>query len=529
MGRVCELNPSCLEMLLPMVWLMLMPYIMGSSNMRYLDPVVLTGADVPSFLGCADCVTRLVAFSWVKEAWSQVPVQVDERHIQDYYNIKGGECRLYKRNMESLMYTDPDTYSGADEDDTLDMDDEIVFMARFLGEKNENFIFPEGVLSANMEELEVVDPLSNSSIGFMYLFVSDGSLDQAAGNPLVEYVFNLTATTESGSNDYFDVYNFGASMSSWTDYEIKNSEDSFFKSKHYQRHFAENWNSDSVRIFSGDSSSEDLMARQEFQFGVNTCGRCVYTFKHGGTGFIVNKAGPVRAIRSWVGANSGTITQRESVMYEQREDLKTYLRVHTIHGVMDYVTYKEDLPLVFYNCHNEEGIIVDGDHKDDTFKNAFCPWEFVTGRAGSLLRTYQFDTDLGDDHGIPNDLLPERFLSSWFYDNRVPDKIDENVAIHPNGFHQCSTKLTPQKAAWGTHGMKLKDSVPEIPNTDPNRAPHEVGEEAEGCNTVAMTSSLNKLDITQNYYYLPPGLELGTAEIIYQGATNPLFIKRKNI
>ena len=36
------------------------------------------------------------------------------------------------------MYADPNTYSGVDEDETLDMDDEIVFMARFLGEKNED-------------------------------------------------------------------------------------------------------------------------------------------------------------------------------------------------------------------------------------------------------------------------------------------------------------------------------------------------------------------------------------------------------
>ena len=84
-------------------------------------------------------------------------------------------------------------------------------------------------------------------------------------------------------------------------------------------------------------------------------------------------------------------------MYEQREDLRTYLRVHQITGVMDYVTYIEELPLVFYyNCNNEEGIVVDGVHEDDTFQNDFCPWEFVTGRAGTLLRTNQLDTDLVD-------------------------------------------------------------------------------------------------------------------------------------
>lgn len=44
--------------------------------------------------------------------------------------------------------------------------------------------------------------------------------------------------------------------------------------------------------------------------------------------------------RSYVGANSGTITQRELHMYEQREDQITWLRVHTMPGIMDYNNYK---------------------------------------------------------------------------------------------------------------------------------------------------------------------------------------------
>ena len=187
--------------------------------------------------------------------------------MQDYFNIKNGECRLYERNMESLMYADAGTYSGVDEDDALDMDDEIVFMARFLGEKNTDLNNPEGVVEGIMEELEVIDPVSDSSLGYMYLFLSDGSLDQSAGSPLVEYVFNLTTTNTNGSNDYFDVYNFGASLPSWTDYNITNKEDSYFQSEYYRRHFAENWNSDSVHIFARDSTGENLMARQEFHFG----------------------------------------------------------------------------------------------------------------------------------------------------------------------------------------------------------------------------------------------------------------------
>ena len=45
-----------------------------------------------------------------------------------------------------------------------------------------------------MEELEVIDPVSDSSLGYMYLFLSDGSPDQSAGSPLLEYFFNLTTT-----------------------------------------------------------------------------------------------------------------------------------------------------------------------------------------------------------------------------------------------------------------------------------------------------------------------------------------------
>ena len=44
--------------------------------MRFLDPVVLTGADAPSLLGCKTCVENLVAFAWIDGEWMQVPVQV---------------------------------------------------------------------------------------------------------------------------------------------------------------------------------------------------------------------------------------------------------------------------------------------------------------------------------------------------------------------------------------------------------------------------------------------------------------------
>ena len=42
---------------------------------------------------------------------------------------------------------------------------------------------------------------------------------------------------------------------------------------------------------------------EEFQFTPYYCGRSIKTFTEGPTAFIANIDGPVRAIRSWVGAN----------------------------------------------------------------------------------------------------------------------------------------------------------------------------------------------------------------------------------
>ena len=56
------------------------------------------------------------------------------------------------------------------------------------------------------------------------------------------------------------------------------------------------------------------------------------TFNDAEGAFIANKSGPVRAIRSYIGANSGPLTVRQHVFYERREDITTYLRVHAIPG-----------------------------------------------------------------------------------------------------------------------------------------------------------------------------------------------------
>ena len=61
------------------------------------------------------------------------------------------------------------------------------------------------------------------------------------------YQFKLTKEdTSTGSNDYFDVYNFDCNQindihTCKDEVNEMNPEDTWFSSPHYQRHFTQNW------------------------------------------------------------------------------------------------------------------------------------------------------------------------------------------------------------------------------------------------------------------------------------------------
>ena len=88
------------------------------------------------------------------------------------------------------------------------------------------------------------------------------------------------------------------------------------------------------------SNGLNMWGMEDFQFTINRCDRSSATFIHSKTAFVANIDGPLRAIRSWFGANSGTITQRQIKMYEQMEVTTTFLRVHPIPGIFDYINFQ---------------------------------------------------------------------------------------------------------------------------------------------------------------------------------------------
>src|SRR5829696_8725521 len=97
---------------------------------RDLEPVVLTGAQVPGLVGLAP--GGIVAFRWNSEGrrWEQVPVQVDERHLEFLTKMRNGTGTT---GPKALAYSDPGANAGADPVATFDADDEIAFMAGDTG------------------------------------------------------------------------------------------------------------------------------------------------------------------------------------------------------------------------------------------------------------------------------------------------------------------------------------------------------------------------------------------------------------
>jgi hypothetical protein len=163
--------------------------------------------------------------------------------------------RLVGKNATELVYADPNTYSGPDENPDFDSDDELVFMARHLGRIAANNLteFPSGVKNEFIVEVKIGES-STEILGYIYFFQSDLDTNSmkpvlsqdAGGQKLVNYTFNLVNfhPKYANSREYFDAYKFNCDYPKNMDEchdEIMNPENSWFTSDHYSRHFSENW------------------------------------------------------------------------------------------------------------------------------------------------------------------------------------------------------------------------------------------------------------------------------------------------
>jgi hypothetical protein len=217
----------------------------------------------------------------------------------------------------------------------------------------------------------MTDPLGGPA-GFVYLYRSDGSLDPSAGRDYVRYRFRLTS---------------GAYRTTYRRADGPNPETSRITTASYTAGYSDRWYFDRLSIRSGTSPDADLLDGFKFQFGPNTCGRSEATFNDAEGAFVANVDGPVRAIRSYVGANSGPLTERTDIFWRDRHLIVTDLRVHS--GIPGPLTYHDlsaaGLGMIYRDSLNPGGVTVDG--SSDDVADGAATWRLWSGLQGSLVST----------------------------------------------------------------------------------------------------------------------------------------------
>jgi len=314
-------------------------------------------------------------------------------------------------------------------------------------------------------ELRLTDPES-AERRWAYLFDSRGTkLDPAAGRDLVSYRFRLS------SGDYPATYGFTNGP---------NPETSIVESGSYRLRFTDRWISDMLEIRRPGTETADLLDRRKVQFGPGVCGRSTDTFTAAEGAFVTNVDGPVRAIRSYVGANSGPMTQREHLFYDRREEITTFLRVHSIPGVMDFLDYEPTPKAMRYRSSTAAAVPVDG--IEDAIPSAPPEWEQLTGPHGTLTTLGRVETDVA---GLG--------VSGYYLDDSTPDQPDQA---------QC----TGDGLAWGSSGLRIEGP---IANTDPLRGP---AAEFRGLRTI---------------FYDGPGLNRRDAVLRASWVSEPLEVRAR--
>jgi hypothetical protein len=389
---------------------------------RDSDPVVITGNEVSALTGMP--ITQIVGFRFDGD-WQQIPIQIDEKKWVDFLAVYNNQKYQFMGSMVPghgiMAYADSNTYVGPDTDPTFDSDDELVFMAKDCGRRALGFaLVPPGVYEQNSIEIEVYDSLEDKK-GYVYLFETDGALPLDVECDYVSYNFNLL------SGSYRPNYNLAAGP---------NPENTEVITPYYRTHFSDRWVTDELNIYAGSSTGVDILDRHKNLFSPDYCGRHEDTFSDGEGAFLTNKDGPIRAIRSYMGANSGPATHRDHFFYEKRQDINVFLRVHSIQSIMDVYDYSSAATgMYYYNDLNPGGVVIDGSY--DSIVTGPVAWEMVTGSQGTTVFSHSIVTNISSTTD-----------TSYYSDDSTPS------------VPQC----TGDDCEYSTSGLWVQGG---IPNTDP--------------------------------------------------------------
>lgn len=430
-----------------MIYRAILALLLAASAQAQPDfwPVVLTGEEVPRLLGAMP--EEVAAFAVRDGVLVPIPVQVDERFVYDLADAypptlepgdcpRGAWCRDIRGKVVEVGYADPNTYVGADPDSTFDALDEVALMLRDFGPATD--ADPAGVDPASQTVVEVENGGATRTAYLYHRTDPTPTLD-------AEYV-DYTVSFERGP--YFEAYDHGGSMPPILGFPYgypsgdrvgSNPEDSRVTTAHYRARFADRWMLSELAAGGGPN----LLDMDMIGFGPGVCWRTPYTGSLSEGAFVVNRSGPVRAIRVVVGFNSGPLVQQTWLFYDRVIETRSTLRVHPVPGVMSYLDLSEAATgMTYTDANHSYGVRVDG--QPDALRSESPTWQAVSGPQGTLV-TFHAVTAEG--------FTPD--VESYYEDHRFPPY---PACVGDDDF-------------FGAHGLRIAEK---IPNTDPRDSDDEL-------------------------------------------------------
>jgi hypothetical protein len=322
-------------------------------------PVVLTRADLGPLLGTVP--GDVVAFAFHHGRFAPVPVQVDERFAYDvaagYADLRPEDCvnpdwcRDLAGHLVLPGYADPGTLVGPDPDAALDADDEVALMLADFGEAASGH--PAGVDAATGV---VVAATASGRTRHAYLYRrTDPALDPAAGAAYVRYAPTFVR------GPYLETYRRGGHRADGPHGDgpraTANPESTTVRTDFYALGFSDRWVLDRLEVEGGP----DLLDVDLLSFGPGRCERTPYTGSRAEGAFLVNRSGPVRALRRVIGFNSGPLTEMTWTFYRRHAVSDAVLRVHPVPGVALWLDHTPEATGATYrDPERPDGAAVDG-------------------------------------------------------------------------------------------------------------------------------------------------------------------------
>ena len=407
-------------------------------------PVVLEGERVPRLLGTVP--DEIAAFAVQGGALVPVPIQIDERFVYDLARAyppsleprdcpRRAWCRDLRGQVVEVGYADAGTYVGADPDPSFDALDELALLVADFGAATDRD--PGGVVAATRTVVEV-EAEGETRYAYLYRRIAPTPESETSG---VRYAVAF----ERG--DYRTTYDHGGRMPPILGFPYghpsgdrvgSNPEDSRVTTSYYHLRFADRWLLTELAVGDGP----DLLDVDMIGFGPGICWRTPYTGSLSEGAFVVNRSGPVRAIRGVVGFNSGPLVQQTWVFYPRLIETRAALRVHSVPGVMSYLDLSADaVGMTYSDATYSDGVRIEGG--PDRLRPSVPSWQAVTGTQGTLVTYHQVTAE-----GF------EPTVETYYEDHDFPSYA---ACVGDDEFV-------------GAHGLRIDQ---EIPNTDPRNASDE--------------------------------------------------------